>query len=289
MKQRSKSAVGVVIAGLVPAILGGPVFALVWLLFCLVGFQEFRKLAAGVSADPGKIFALALPLAAAAAFFDAGEWALPGLVFGISMLGLIALMRRPELDGAFERFAFGTAAIVYLAIPTFATIRLREIEGTIEHNWLDRFVGWLSMPWDANPRGLAWFLVILCATWLCDTGQYLVGRALGKTPLSPRISPKKTVEGFLGGLVVSAGTGALAVSLFGLDVNPLAGALIGAVVAVVAIAGDLSESLFKRQAGVKDSGDFIPGHGGMLDRIDSLLFTFSAGWIVALLIDGNLW
>jgi phosphatidate cytidylyltransferase len=289
VKQRSKSAVGVVIAGLVPALLGGPIFAAAWLLFCYVGYREFRRLAGGVGADPGHLFALALPLAALIALTDADPWAIVATIFGVSMLGLVAIMRRVDLTAAFEGFAFGAAAVVYLAIPTYAAIRLREIEGAIEPNWLDRFQTWLSMPWDANPRGLAWFLVVLCTTWLCDTGQYLAGRTLGKHPLSPRISPKKTVEGFLGGLVLAAGAGALAVSVFGLDVNPLYGAGLGAALAVVAIAGDLSESLFKRQAGVKDSGDFIPGHGGMLDRIDSLLFTFTVGWIVALLIDGTLW
>ena len=289
MKQRSKSAVGVVIAGLVPALLGGPVFALAWLLFCYIGYREFRRLAAGVGADPGPYFALALPAAAAAAYFDAGPWAIAATIFGVSMLGLAIMMRGADLEGLFERFAFGAAAVVYLGIPVFTTISLRELEGSINDNWLADFVDWLSMPWDANPRGLAWFLLVLCTTWLCDSGQYLVGRAFGKTPLSPRISPKKTVEGFLGGLIVSAGSGALAVSLFGLDINPLAGALTGAALAVVAISGDLSESIFKRQAGVKDSGDFIPGHGGMLDRIDSLLFTFSTGWILALMFDGYLW
>jgi phosphatidate cytidylyltransferase len=204
------------------------------------------------------------------------------------MLGMALLMRREDLTGTFESFAFGAAAVVYLAIPTYAAVRLREMDGVIESNWLNRLVEWLPLPWDASPRGLAWFLVVLTTTWLCDTGQYLVGRTFGRNLLSPRISPKKTIEGFIGGLVVSAGAGALGIVVFGLDLNPLFGALFGAVIAVVAITGDLTESLFKRQAGVKDSGDFIPGHGGMLDRIDSLLFTFTAGWLVALLVDGPL-
>jgi phosphatidate cytidylyltransferase len=289
VKQRSKSAVGVVIAGLVPALLGGPVFALAWLLFCYVGYREFRRLAGGVDGDPGHLFALALPMAAIAAWRDAEAWFIVATVFGVSMLGLVGVMRRADLTGAFERFAFGSAAVVYLALPTYAAIRLRELEGVIESNWLDRFQNWLSMPWDANPRGLAWFLLVLCTTWLCDSGQYLAGRAFGKHPLSPRISPKKTVEGFVGGLIVAAGAAALAAWLFGLDISLFYAAAMGAVLAIVAITGDLSESLFKRQAGVKDSGDFIPGHGGMLDRIDSLLFTFSIGWLMALLIDGKLW
>lgn len=288
MLQRSKSAVGVVLAGVVPALLGGPVFAAAMIIFCLVGYLEFRRLANGVGADPGWIFISAVPLAAAAALAGYEAWSLTAIAFGITMLGMVMLMRRSDLTGTFEGFAFGAAAVTYLAIPTYAAVRLREMDGVITDNWLNRLVEWLPAAWDASPRGLAWFLVVLTTTWLCDTGQYLVGRAVGKHPLSPRISPKKTIEGFIGGLVVSAGAGALGTAVFGLDLNPGFGALFGAVIAVVAITGDLTESLFKRQAGVKDSGDFIPGHGGMLDRIDSLLFTFTAGWLVALLVDGPL-
>ena len=288
MLQRSKSAVGVVLAGIIPALLGGPVFAAAMVIFCLVGYLEFRRLATHVGAEPGHIFILAIPLAGAAALAEYEAWSLTAIVFGITMLGMALLMRRSDLTGAFEAFAFGAASTIYLAVPTYAAVRLRELDGAINDNWLNHLADWLSMPWDGAPRGLAWFLVVLTTTWLCDTGQYLVGRTFGKHPLSPRISPKKTIEGFVGGLVVSAVTGALGVALYGLDLNPLFGALFGAIIAVVAISGDLTESLFKRQAGVKDSGDFIPGHGGMLDRIDSLLFTFTAGWLVALLVDGPL-
>ena len=288
MLQRSKSAIGVVLAGLLPALLGGPVFAIAMILFCLVGYVEFRRLANGVGADPGMLFGLAVPMAGAAALAEYEAWSLTAIAFGITMLGLVLLMRRSDLTGTFESFAFGAASVIYLAVPTYAAIRLREMDGAINDNWLHGLADWLPMSWDPSPRGLAWFLVVLTTTWLCDTGQYLVGRTVGRHPLSPRISPKKTIEGFIGGLVVSAGAGALGVALFGLDLNPAFGALFGGIIAVVAISGDLSESLFKRQAGVKDSGDFIPGHGGMLDRIDSLLFTFTTGWLVALLVDGPL-
>ena len=114
---------------------------------------------------------------------------------------------------------------------------------------------------------------------------YLVGRAVGRRPLIPRISPKRTVEGAVGGLAGSASTGALCVALFGLGISPVIGFVLGALLGVIGQLGDQVESLLKRQASVKDSGSLIPGHGGMLDRIDALLFTLPAGWITATLVD----
>jgi phosphatidate cytidylyltransferase len=113
---------------------------------------------------------------------------------------------------------------------------------------------------------LACFLIV--AT---DIGSYMIGRRLGRTPLSP-ISPGKTVEGALGGLVSAMAVGAIGGSWIGWRWGWLLGALLGAVVAVFALVGDLTESMMKRDAGLKDSGDAIPGHGGVLDRIDSYLF-----------------
>jgi phosphatidate cytidylyltransferase len=286
--QRSKSAVGVVIAGIVPALLGGPVFAAAMILFCTVGYLEYERLANGVGGHPGKLFLAAVPLAGAAALADYNDWSIVAICGGIVAIALAAFMRRDVLDGAFTDVAFGAFGVIYLAIPTYAAVMLRQIDGDLKHNWLQRLADWLPVPWDINALGLGWFLIVLTTTWLCDTGQYLFGRAFGKRPLSPRISPKKTVEGFIGGLITAAGSGALGIWVFGIDHSPWLGLLLGAVIAVLAIIGDLAESLMKRQAGVKDSGDFIPGHGGMLDRIDSLLFTFTAGWLIVLLINGPL-
>lgn len=121
-------------------------------------------------------------------------------------------------------------------------------------------------------HGLAWVFLILVISWLGDTGAYFAGRFFGKRKLYPRVSPKKTWAGAVGG-VVAAALGALVVR----EVAPLGlglaeTVLLAALLCVAGILGDLSESLLKRAFSVKDSGWILPGHGGMLDRIDSLLF-----------------
>jgi len=110
-------------------------------------------------------------------------------------------------------------------------------------------------------------------TWATDTGAYLAGIALGRHALAPRISPKKTREGAVGGLVGATLVGWLSARGFAAFITPQAGALLGLAAGVVGQLGDLVESLIKRDAGTKDTAELIPGHGGVLDRFDSLLFT----------------
>jgi phosphatidate cytidylyltransferase len=113
-----------------------------------------------------------------------------------------------------------------------------------------------------------------------DTGQYYTGRLFGRRPLAPAVSPKKTIEGAVGGFVF----GTLVMAVLGgwwLPVAPLpVRAALGAAVVALGIAGDLFESMLKRSAGVKDSSSLIPGHGGVLDRIDALLFAAPVYYIV---------
>ena len=137
----------------------------------------------------------------------------------------------------------------------------------------------------SQPYGHRWLFVAVAIVWAADTGAYFAGRHYGRRKLSPRISPNKTVEGLLGGLVCG-----LAVAL---ALAPLAGATLAqlpavALVALVAVAfsvvGDLFESLLKRHVGAKDSGDLIPGHGGILDRIDGVIaalpvFALGKAWL----------
>jgi len=126
--------------------------------------------------------------------------------------------------------------------------------------------------------GLAMVLYLLAVTWLGDTGAYFAGRFFGRTKLFERVSPKKTLEGGLGGLAISALGGTLIARQAGLPFGLAEAILLSALLDVAGVVGDLAESLLKRAWGVKDSGWIMPGHGGILDRVDSLLFTAPLLW-----------
>ena len=168
-----------------------------------------------------------------------------------------AMLQRGSLEQAPRSAALGALAWGYAGLLPAAVVALRVREDA----------GW------------QWVVLLFVVTWANDTFAYFTGRFLGKRPLAPRLSPRKTWEGFWGGSAGSVG-GALAVKFLflpGLSVS--AAVLVGAGAAVLGPLGDLSESMLKRAAGVKDSGRIIPGHGGLLDRIDAVLFV--APWVVA--------
>jgi phosphatidate cytidylyltransferase len=192
---------------------------------------------------------------------------------------------RKSLDGAFADWALAAAGTLYLGLPVFAAIELRSMPGSVDAGWVDDLADALSFGWDAFPRGLAWLISVILITWAADAFAYIVGRQFGRRKLSPVVSPNKSVEGLIGGSIAAAITGALTLAVFGLDDRIWIGAIVGAVLSITGLFGDLAESVLKRQAGVKDSGALIPGHGGMLDRLDALLFNFVAGLYLALLVD----
>jgi phosphatidate cytidylyltransferase len=132
--------------------------------------------------------------------------------------------------------------------------------------------------------GTAWMLLLLLVVWGYDSGAYLTGRWLGRRRLIDHISPSKTVEGLVGGLLAATLAAGVGAWLIGLDAwQPL---LIGPIIGLAAQAGDLAESLVKRAAGRKESGFLVPGHGGVLDRIDSFLFAAPVLVVYALLTSG---
>lgn len=133
---------------------------------------------------------------------------------------------------------------------------------------------WAALAWihASEPNGHRWLLAALAIVWAADTGAYFVGRKFGKRKLSPRISPNKTIEGMLGGVVSGVVVGVVFALLAGATPAQLPiVALVALVVVLFSVVGDLFESLLKRHAGVKDSGHLIPGHGGILDRIDGVV------------------
>jgi phosphatidate cytidylyltransferase len=134
-------------------------------------------------------------------------------------------------------------------------------------------------------QGLAWVVLAAAVTWLGDTGAYLVGTAIGQRPFFPRVSPRKTLEGAIAGMLIGTLSGVAVGTLWLRLYWPVAAAL-GLLTSLAATFGDLAESLIKRQAGAKDSGNLIPGHGGALDRVDSLLFAGAVVYYAALWLTG---
>ncbi len=155
------------------------------------------------------------------------------------------------------------------------------------------YLGWVGgafIPLRALPDGRGWLLTALPAVWLADSGAYFIGKWLGVRKLSPRLSPNKTWAGLMGGVISGTIFGTLLVLLWrSIGFLPgttrlWEGALMGFVLSLLTPVGDLLISLFKRTAGVKDTGDLIPGHGGILDRIDTWIWAALLGYYLVLLI-----
>ncbi|MCK6582291.1 MAG: phosphatidate cytidylyltransferase [Anaerolineales bacterium] len=149
------------------------------------------------------------------------------------------------------------------------------------------YVGWVgSYLLDLRnlPEGGWWFMLVMFCVWAGDSGAYSIGRAYGKHKLAPRLSPKKSWEGYAASVFTGAHTGALYVWVFKTfgnlhsDITIWQGAILGLLLGALPTLGDLGESMIKRQSGIKDSSDIIPGHGGFFDRIDSWIWGAPIGF-----------
>lgn len=199
------------------------------------------------------------------------------LVAVILLLAAAAFMRGDPKIGfvTWSMSVFGSA-YVGLLLPTIALVAHLPAPGGTSATAVGAF---------SLPSGVAWTLTLVLIVWAYDTGAYLVGRQVGRTRLVEHISPAKTVEGLAGGLVAATLGAGIGAALIGLEPwHPL---ILGPVVGVAAQAGDLAESLLKRAADRKESGFLVPGHGGILDRIDSFLFAAPVLAGYALLVAGR--
>lgn len=151
------------------------------------------------------------------------------------------------------------------------------------------YLGWIGgylISLRSLPDGLWWVLLVLPAVWLADSGAYFIGSKFGRHKMTSRLSPKKSWEGYLGGIAVSTIGTPLLAALWSNTVNlnaafnPLNGAILGLAISTLTIFGDLGASMIKRQVGWKDSGTLLPGHGGVFDRIDSWLWAGVIGFYV---------
>jgi len=230
---------------------GEPWFSLLVATWGLLAVLEFYRLVAAAKVPPLTYFGLIGALLFILSPHLDYDFLIPLLLTSIVILPLIWLILRPQKEKAFARWAWTIAGILY--------------------------VGWL-LSYLVSLRGLDdgrnWVFFTLFATFASDTAAFFTGRALGRHHLARQISPGKTWEGGIGGIL-----GAIIVSLLFILPTPLSlhlnwgqAILLGLLVSIFGQLGDLVESLFKRNMGVKDSGKLIPGHGGVLDRMDSIVF-----------------
>ena len=249
---------------IVALIIGIEAIAVVLVVAALLGGLEvFRLLkAAGYPSMPlfGTVLAVALVLEAAVHLDGDKGILLAGI--GMVLAGVGALARTDPRDGLVAWFAtvFGAGYVGLLAF----VLHLAAMAPAIPDGSALAVLG--------PERG--WVLLLVLAVWSYDTGAYLVGRQIGRHRFMTHISPAKTVEGLVGGLVAT--TVVVGCLLAGLGQSPLGALLLGPLLGLAAQAGDLAESMLKRAAGAKDSGTLIPGHGGILDRTDSFLFAAPA-------------
>lgn len=261
MRQRAISAAVLVPVLLVVLALGGVVLAAaVALVTALAAVEVFRLLkGAGYSPFAALGTALALAVVLDAAFPEVLDGS--GLLLvavGIVLVAVASFTKVDPHDGlqAWMVTVFGA---LYVSLLSFL-IRLGMVAPSVPADAPLAQIG--------AERG--WILLLILAVWSYDTGAYLVGKNLGRTKFLTHISPSKTIEGLVGGVV--ACTIVVGVMLWALGQNPLHALALGPLTALAAQAGDLAESVIKRAAGAKDSGTLIPGHGGMLDRVDSFVF-----------------
>jgi phosphatidate cytidylyltransferase len=241
------------------AVFGGSLYVAATVLGGLVASLELFTMLRAADFRPVVPLGLAFTAATILAALATDARIMPAILVLAMVVGLLQMMARPDPTGALIDWALTLSPVIYVGGTMHYLISLRAL-----------------------PDGLLWVLILFGCTWICDISAFFVGRRWGNRRLAPRISPGKSVEGAIGGLLgailAAMLLGPLLAGLLsgaGLGMVSAGGTVrlagLGLVVGVCAIIGDLMESFIKRQCGAKDSGALIPGHGGILDRIDSVL------------------
>ncbi len=247
--------------------LGGIPFLVFILAVIFIGGIEFSRLlrTKGVYSAGGLGLISSLVLAAAAYF---GYFYL-GIFFTISIIAVFILqLRNRELSGSLMEMGATLFEIVYLGWFLSHAVLLRNI------GYNSNVKAYAEAVQGLKDAGFFYIFFVVSCVFLNDTGAYFAGRWKGKRKLIPRVSPGKTVEGTIGGIVSSIITAEVANLIFKSPLEYYWAFVFGFVIGVIGVLGDLVESIIKRSAGIKDSGGILPGHGGILDRFDSLIFAF---------------
>src|SRR5512138_3028034 len=269
MRSRTLTALAMAAIGLPAIIYGGVFYFLVMGIFLVGSAWEYVRLYRAIQFEPDQLVTVGGVLVIVTARFFFAQAATPLFVLIVLLamaVHLIAFERGRNQAGT--DFAITVAGVTYL--------------GWIGSYLIDlRFLG-------NNELGLWWWLLVLPIVWASDTGAYAIGAAYGKHKMTPRLSPKKSWEGYVAGAFTSLLVGAFfayAFSAMGPQplaglIDPVQGGLLGLFIGAVVPLGDLGESMLKRQSGLKDLSNIFPGHGGFLDRIDTWVWGAAIGYLV---------
>ena len=222
-------------------------------LVAVLALHEFLGLGIRKGYDMPIVLCVLIMLFIIAAFILEQVSVEMGMFVTLLVIPASYVFRKSSVEEALPSSAIAVLATMYVGMLGGSMIRLRSDFGPV-----------------IGPN-LIFFLLLV--VWLGDAGAYYVGKRFGKHKLSPRISPKKTVEGFVGGVITSAITAIVIHLTFFPQIRLAHAIVVGVVLSISGVIGDLAESMWKRSAAVKDSGTLLPGHGGFLDRFDSILFT----------------
>ena len=230
--------------------LGRPFFTVCIAAMALIGSFEFYRMAGGLKVQPLTYLGMASVLLIILASHCPHPATMPFLITSVIIISLVWLLFRRPREQAFSNWAWTVAGILYIGWMLSHWVSLRDLEYGRE------LVFWAMF-----------------TTFASDTSAFFCGKTWGKHSLMPAISPGKTWEGAIGGLLASIVASLLLGIFLSLPFNYWQIILLGAVISTFAQLGDLVESLLKRNTGAKDSSKLLPGHGGLLDRLDSLIFT----------------
>jgi phosphatidate cytidylyltransferase len=227
-------------------------------LFIILGLFEFYRMMAVKGLHPYRGIGIASGLTLSTyVYFASGVYATAFLTFILIAIMGLELTRKDNRRAVYH-VATTVFGIVYVAYLGSHLVLLRELP------WL------IDRPYEMGAR---FVFLAFAMTWSSDTGAYVVGKTLGRRPLLPRVSRGKTWEGAMGGVAFAALAGGICALTFADFLHVAWGVALGAVCSMIGLLGDLFESMLKRDAEIKDTSRIIPGHGGVLDRFDSLLFT----------------
>lgn len=239
---------------------GGWLYAVFAILLSFAAWHEYASAFDHLGKPLARLAGfVAVSLFGTAAWLWGSAWFIAIATFAVLLVFTEAVFRHRTF--AVDQACFSIAGIVYVGFCFAHLILLRFMAPDVV----------LATPVGDMTLGCAFLWVMFLGTWSSDTFAYFAGSFFGKHKMCPAVSPKKTVEGFLGGLVGTTAVVATLGCALGFSVPLMA--LLGVLLAITATVGDLAESIIKRYTGVKDSGRLIPGHGGVLDRFDSVMFT----------------